>query len=180
MRKRLFIVVLAMLLPACNVPRLAPPGTPTPSATLLPQSTLTLTPTLVASTPSATAVPAATMTASPAAPTGPELACRVLSQSIRNGSKFAPKEHFDISWMIKNTGTAAWEPGIVDLAYAGGTRMYHFQPVPLPHSSPPGDIIALSADMIAPQTPNDYNMIWSLRSGDQYFCRIDVVIRVRQ
>ncbi len=124
-------------------------------------------------------MPGLTITATPAGSTRPELACKVLSQSIKNGSRFTPREQFDISWQIRNTGTATWKPGVVELAYGGGTRMYHYQPVPLTHSSPPGDIIALSADMVAPQTPNDYNMIWALKRGSEFFCRMYVVIRVR-
>ncbi len=178
MRKTVLIVVLAMLLPACNVPLAAPPATPTPiPSTATPQATLTLTPTLI--TPSAAATLGVTSTPTPAGPPRPELACKVLGQSIKNGTKFRPKERFDISWMIRNTGTATWEPGVVELAYAGGTRMFHSQPVPLPHSSPPGDIIALSADMVAPQAPADYNMIWALRRGDEYFCKVNVIILVR-
>ncbi len=179
MRKAILIVVLVMLLPACNAPLVAQPGTPTPIPSIPPQLTLTPTPTLAPVTPSATAIPEVTMTAT-AAPTGPELRCKVLSQSLKNGSKFAPKERFDISWQIQNTGTATWEPGVVMLAYAGGTKMYGSQPVQLKHSSPPKDIIALSADMMAPQTPNDYNMIWALRRGTEFFCQINVVIRVRR
>jgi Ig-like domain from next to BRCA1 gene len=178
MRKTILIVVLTMLLQACNAPRVAPPASRTPIPSIPPQPALTLTPTLAAITPSATAILNVTITATAAGSTRPELRCKVLSQSFRNGSRFAPKERFDISWMIRNTGTATWEPGVVELAYAGGTRMYHYQPVPLPHSSPPGDIIALSADMVAPQAPADYNMIWALRRGNEYFCRVNVTIRV--
>lgn len=80
--------------------------------------------------------------------------------------------------MVRNTGTATWEPGVVELAYAGGTKMYQYQPVQLPHSSPPGDIISLVADMVAPRTPELYTMIWALRRADEYFCRMAVTIRV--
>ncbi len=178
MGKKLFILVLATLLGACQGPFVAPPGTPTPVPSETSQPTPTFTATLAPITPSETAMPEATMTAT-AAPKGPELRCKVLSQSLKNGSRFAPKERFDISWQIQNTGTATWEPGVVMLAYAGGTKMYGSQPVALKHSSPPGDIVALSADMMAPQTPNDYNMIWALRRGTEFFCQINVVIRVR-
>ncbi len=179
MRKTVLIVVLAMLLPACNVPRAAPLATATSiPSTPSPQPTLTFTPTPL--TPSPTATAGVTATATPAGPAGPELACKVLGQSIKNGTKFRPKERFDISFMIRNTGTATWEPGVVELAYAGGTRMFHSQPVPLPHSSPPGDIIALSADMVAPQATADYNMVWALRRGDEYFCKVNVIILVRR
>jgi len=178
MRKTMLIVVLVMLLMACNAPFLAQPGTRTPIPSILPQPTLTLTPTLAPITPSATATLEVTITATPKGSTRPELDCKVLSQSVKNGSKFASKERFDISWMVRNIGTATWEPGVVELAYAGGIKMYQYQPVQLTHSSPPGDITTLSADMVAPKTPNKYTMVWALRRGDEYFCKMYVTIRV--
>ncbi len=179
MRKTILMVLLAMLLPACNAPRLAPVGTATPIPSITPEPSLTFTPTPSPVPPSATTTPGVTVTVTPAGPPRPELDCKVLSQSFRNGSKFKIKARFDISWQIQNTGTATWEPGVVELAYAGGTRMYHFQPVQLKHSSPPGDIVALSADMVAPQAPGDYNMIWALRRGTEYFCKMNVIILAR-
>jgi hypothetical protein len=152
------------------------PITPTPVPSNTPQPTLTLTPTI---TPlPATATPELTVSPTPNGTPRPELRCKVLSQSVKPGSKFRSREQFDISWQIQNTGSATWEPGVVELAYAGGTKMFRYQPVPLPHSSPPGDIIALSADMIAPHTPDTYTMFWSLRRADEYFCRMAVTIKV--
>ena len=178
MRKRILIAVLVMLLPACNAPFVAPPpsATPVPSAT--PQPTLTPTPTLISLTLPATAPVEVTHAAPPKASTRPELACKVLQQSVKYGSKFASKERFDISWMVQNTGNATWEPGVVELAYAGGSKMYQYQPVPLTHSSPPGDITILSAVMVAPRTPDSYTMTWALKRGDEYFCKMNVTISV--
>ncbi len=176
MRKTILVVALAMLATSCSIPLVSQPAAPTPTASITPQPTLTLTPTIAPLTPSATVTLEATAT--PKGTPRPELRCKVLSQSVKSGSKFASKERFDISWQIQNTGSATWEPGVVELAYAGGTKMFRYQPVPLPHSSPPGDIIALSADMIAPHTPDTYTMFWSLRRGDEYFCRMAVTIKV--
>ncbi len=177
MWKRMLIAVVVMLLTGCNVQVVAPPATPTPLPSSTPLPTLTLTPTPA---PSATATLEATVTAAPKASNKPELDCKILSQSIPNGSKFTPRERFDISWQIQNTGSATWEPGAVALVYAGGTRMFLSQPVKLPHSSPPGDIIGLSADMITPVERADYNMIWALRRGDEFFCQINVWVKVRR
>ncbi len=180
MRKIILSVVLVVLLTACNAPFVAQPATQTPIPTVTPQPTLTPEPTLIPITLPTTAAVRATFTASAADSTRPELDCKVLSQSLKNGAKFTPRERFDISWMIQNTGSATWEPGVVELAYAGGNKLYHYQPIQLTHSSPPGDIMTLSADMIAPQTRNDYSMVWALRRGDEYFCRMYVSIRVRR
>ena len=178
MRKTILIVVLIPLLMACNVPFVAQPAARTPIPSIPPQPTLTLTPTLVPITLPTTATLEATIAATPQGSTRPELACKVLSQSVKVGSKFASRERFDISWMVRNTGTATWEPGVVELAYAGGTKMYQYQPVPLTHSIPPRDITILNADMVAPRTPDRYTMIWALRRGDEYFCRMYVTINV--
>lgn len=176
MRKTILILVLTMLPLACKAPLAAQPATPTPFPSDPP--TLTLTPTMPAITPSATATLEVTVPATPKGTPRPELGCKVLSQSVKSGSRLPSRERFDISWQIQNTGTATWEPGVVELAYAGGTKMYVYQPVELPHSSPPTDIIALSADMIAPRTPDVYTMVWALRRGDDYFCKLGVTIKV--
>jgi hypothetical protein len=178
MRKTILIAVLAMLLTACNAPFVAQPDTRTPIPSLPPQSTLTLTPTLAPITPSATATLEVNITPTPEGSTRPELDCKVLSQSVKNGSRFASRERFDIGWMVQNTGTATWEPGVVEFAYAGGSKMYQYQPVQLTHSSPPGDITTLFADMVAPKTPNRYTTVWALRRGDEYFCKVNVTIYV--
>ena len=180
MSKTVLVLALAVLLAACNTPFVAPAPTQTP--TPLPSSTPppTLTPTLtpIPLTLPVTATLHVALGLTRAAPSGPELACKVLQQSVKYGTKVASKERFDITWIIQNTGTATWEPGVVELAYAGGSKMYQYQPVPLPHSSPPHDIIALSAVMVAPRTPDRYTMTWALRRGDQYFCPMKVTINV--
>jgi hypothetical protein len=180
MTKAIIIAVLVTLLVACNTPFVAQPATQTPTPSITPQPTLTLTPgpTLIPLTLPVTAMPEVTVAATPQGSTRPELACKVLQQSVKRGSRFASKERFDISWMVKNTGTATWEPGVMELAYAGGSKMYQYQPVPLTHSSPPGDITILKADMVAPRTPDTYTMFWALRRGDEYFCRMSVTIAV--
>jgi hypothetical protein len=180
MRKTILVAVLVMLLAACNAPLVTQPPTQTPFPSATPQPALALTPTstLIPLTLPVTATLEPHIAATPNGSTRPELACKVLQQSLKKGSKFASKERFDISWMVKNTGTASWEPGVVELAYAGGSKMYQYQPVPLTHSSPPGDIIILNADMVAPRTPDVYTMVWALRRRDEYFCKMSVTISV--
>ena len=175
MRKTLLILVPVMLVMACNAPFIASPATETPIPTSTPLPTLTFTPTLAPVTPSATATLEATITVTPS---GPELACKLLSQSVKNGSKFASRERFSVGWMVMNTGTATWEPGVVEFAYAGGSKMYVYQPVPLTHNSPPGDITTLNADLVAPRTPDTYTTVWALRRGDEYFCKVSIRIKV--
>ena len=178
MSKTMLILVLALLLTACNTPPVAQTATPTPISSIPPQPTLALTPTIASIAASATVTLEVTVAATSKGTTRLELACKVLSQSVKNGTRFAAREGFDISWMVQNTGSATWEPGVVELVYAGGPKMYRYQPVQLPHSSPPGDIIGLSADMVAPRTPNVYTMIWALRRAEDYFCKMAVTIKV--
>jgi hypothetical protein len=177
-RKTLPILMFVVLTMACNAPLLAQLGTPTAIPSTAAQPTPTLAPTLAPSPLPATATVEVTVEATSKAATGPELDCKVLGQSIKNGTKFTARERFDMSWLVQNTGTATWEPGVVEFGYAGGTKMYQYQPVPLKHSSPPGDVTTLYADLLAPKTPNVYTTIWSLRRGDEYFCRVSVTIKV--
>ena len=178
MRKKILIVLPVMLIMACNAPFVAQGATRTPIPTSPPPATLTFAPTLAPVTPSATATLVVTITATPAGPPQPELACKLLSQSVKNGSKFASRERFSIGWMVMNTGSATWEPGVVEFAYAGGSKMYVYQPVPLTHSSPTGDITTLNADLVAPRTPDTYTTVWALRRGDEYFCKVSIRIKV--
>ena len=119
--------------------------------------------------------------AAPASPTaaGPELDCRLNSQFPANGTKYEPRTDFSVRWDVTNTGTAAWDPGTVDLIYTGGTQMYYSPVIPLAQSVAPGQSVTLIVDMKALRNTSSYVTTYALRRGDAYFCRLSVKIYVQ-
>ncbi len=172
------LIAVAILLASCSgpatlAPTLVPTGTATPPPSATPAPTLapeTSTPEAPTETPE---TPTSEGTASP------ELSCKVLSQSVRNGHHFDPRERFTVGWSVRNDGTATWDAGSVDFEYFSGTKMYRFSPEPLPASVAPHTApVALSADMVAPRNPGNYTTIWTLRRGPDAFCRVSLSIVV--
>jgi hypothetical protein len=189
MKHAMIFMVLALLLEACTPPS-TPAPTPTSLPTIVPSDTLEPTPTL---TPTASRTPEPTLPVTPtlifffSLPTAtagtpptpaPELACQLVSQSIRNGTQFHPQEPFSNDWKLSNAGKAPWLPGNVDFAYTGGTKMYLYPAVQLQRNVSPGDTISLNVDMRAPNKPSEYSTFWSLRRGKDYFCRVRLTIEV--
>jgi hypothetical protein len=136
------------------------PATPTPFAlaTVTPTPTITLTPFLGAASG--------------------DLACRVLTQSVRNGVHMEPGERFDVGWKVRNTGQLGWDAGMVYFAYAGGRKMDRDDVYYLPGTVSPGNVAALSASMVAPRKAGGYTTIWSLHRGADRFCRVSLTIYV--
>ena len=147
--------------------------TPEPSLTFA--SALTTTPIFSGtSTPEALSVTPTSEGSSEA-----DLSCKVVSQSVRNGHHFAPKERFSIGWSVRNNGTATWDPDSIDFEYYSGTKMYQFSPVQLQISVAPHDApVTLGADMVAPKNPGRYATVWTLRQGEFDFCHVSVSIQV--
>ncbi len=193
MKHMTVFIALALFLAAC-----APPVTPAPTSTTVP----TVVPSIVPSNtlepaPSPTAAPSRTpeptpsliptlgfvfilptATVGPSPTTAPALACQVLAQSIVNGTEFHPQESFSNDWLFANVGSAPWFPGNVDFAYTGGTRMNLSPVVQLRQNVRPGSTVSLNVDMKAPSKPSDYTTFWSLRQGNNYFCRVKLTISV--
>ncbi len=190
MKHAIVFIVLALFLAACaapSTPAPSPTSPPkTPSAT--PEATLAVTTTLIplntmepeaSATPTATfvfALPSLTPTAQ-GTPV-PELDCQLLSQSVPNGTHFKPKERFDVGWKVTNSGLAGWDPSNVVFAFFGGAKMYSTSSVRLETGVAAGDTTALVADMVAPKNPNKYTTFWGLRRGNQFFCRVSLMIYV--
>ncbi len=181
MKRATVFLVLALFLADCAPQSMAGPLTasaPTmsPSSTLAPSSAPTTTPSIV--------VPSETST--PEAPTPPTaetqlsggLDCKLLSQSVRNGAHFGPRERFDVGWKVRNNGDAAWDPNSVVFTFLGGTKMFRSQVVQLVETVPHGQTVALVADMVAPRQSGKYTTFWTLRSGTEYFCRVSLTINV--
>jgi hypothetical protein len=107
------------------------------------------------------------------------LDCRLDWQSPGNGIEFEPNDSFSVGWKVTNSGTATWDPALVEFAYVGGARLHRFPVEHLLTSVAPGQFVILIADMRAPRNSTTYATYWSLRQGDTYFCRLTVSIYVQ-
>ncbi len=189
MKNAIIFLIVALVLAACVVPSTpAPSPTATSAPTSVPSDTPqpTLSPTAtVSSTPTEILPPTApfffslpTFTPTPLGTPAVALQCQLISQSIADGTEFKARERFDVGWNITNTGTAPWIPGNVDFAYFAGTKMHKYTPVQLPASVASGETVNVVTDMLAPKAQGKYKAIWSLRRGNDYFCRVSVTINV--
>ena len=186
MRNAMVFMALALFLASCAAPSTPIPSptsarTPTPSITAEPALSLTLAPsTTLEPTLSPGPSPSASASSAPSqTPTeSVALDCALLMQSVKNRAHYKSGELFSISWKVRNTGTAGWVSGTIDFTYIAGTRMYQYPLVHLQGTVDPGNIAYLIADMRAPHNPGKYSTTWSLRQGDNYFCRVGLTIYV--
>lgn len=182
---------VAALAVGCDVPRLLPVGpTAIPLDTVVAQTAaaaFTQTQTLITPTETATLTPSptATVTSTPTITLTPflsasagELNCRVLSQSVRNGSHFGRRQDFEMGWKVRNNGAVDWDPGSVDFAYFSGTRMFQAEFLPLPEGVHTGALANLTAGLVSPKKDGTYTTVWALRRGQNRFCRVSVKIIV--
>lgn len=84
-----------------------------------------------------------------------------------------------MQWNVTNTGTAAWDPGTVDLVFVGGTRMFMRSPIALAESVSPGQSVTLAADMKALRNTSSYVTNFALRRGGTFFCVVGIKIFVQ-
>ena len=69
-----------------------------------------------------------------------------------------PNEGFEMSWVIKNTGTCTWTDAY-NVVFDSGERLTptdSFNPIPLGQSVPPGGEMTFSVPMAAPSKPGNY------------------------
>ncbi len=175
MKTMFLLLTLGLLLAACAAPAPTPTGTPTSAPSTTPTLEPTLTSTPVPDTPT---LPPPSLTPSSAGSATGELACKLLMQSVPNGSHFKPKERFDVGWKVRNTGTVRWDPDSIDFTYFRGTNMNQSILVHLTGEVEPGNTVMLYTDLIAPGSPGGYTTIWTLMRGEQDFCHLSVTIHV--
>jgi hypothetical protein len=149
----------------------------TPSATLIPSptatSTQTPTPTLA---PSGSPSPATTITAGTPVTTTRDLA-EWVSQTIADGTVFAPGEAFTITWQLKNVGTSTWSVAYLLRFYSGDT-FGASQEIPLGRVIAPGQILDISIPMKAPTRPGDYRTDWVLANESRSNFKEPVFLKI--
>jgi len=111
--------------------------------------------------------------------TSANFSCQVISVSPANGTRFDPRADFDAVWRIRNNGQRTWDRNSVDFIYDSGDRIHKVAGYDLSSNVRSGDTTNIGADMEAPQNSGTYTTYWTLRVGDNEFCRMSLTINVR-
>ncbi len=161
---------------------LPPTATLAPTATQLPSATLppTVAPTNTLPPPTATNTfipwtPTITNT-----PTPSDYNCTITSVSPASGAQFNKKEEFDAKWVIKNTGTKAWNTNDMDFRYLSGEKMQKYNDIyDLKENVNPDGSITFIVDMIAPDATGTAKTSWGLMLGSRTVCSLNISIVVK-
>ena len=148
---------------AKNSPTPAPvtPETPTPSTPTPEQSPVPTTPGPVV----------ATVIVPPTNATGivNDKAEFVADITVPDGEAHAPNEPFIKTWRLRNAGTTTWTLSYA-LVYVSGDLMSGPASVPMPKEVPPGEIVDISVQLVAPSEAGIFQGFWKLRNtSDQVF-----------
>lgn len=111
---------------------------------------------------------------------GTQYACKLLSQSPKDWTKFKPRHIFDARWTVRNTGTKTWTTSGTDLLYVGGAKMQtHGDLFDLTKSVAPDAKASFVVDMTTPKQPGYYTAYWGLANGSQVFCKFYLIVSVK-
>jgi hypothetical protein len=131
---------------------------PTPTETQLPPTaTATVAPMATVSTP-ATNAPISVATAVPC-DTG-----LFVSETIPDGTSYAPGAKFTKTWTIKNVGTCTWSTSY-KVVFISGEEMDAKESYALPKAVAPMESITISIDMTAPSKSGEYRGDWRLQNA---------------
>jgi hypothetical protein len=172
-------------------PSLTPTLTPLPTWTPV---TLSPTPTFVFALPTVTALPTWTPlpgmifqipggggnsnATSESLFTGKEWTCAIRDKNPAMGAIVAPGASFYVSITLFNNGTRAWPKNSVDFRYRSGLRNDGKPIQDFPRTVASGSEITLQFLLTAPDKPDIYNTVWSLKVGRRFFCGVKYSFKV--
>lgn len=176
---RVALLISLFLLAACSAPT---PPTPAPTQDLNPIRTevaatvLAQVPQLCALTPTVTPLPTqtptVTRTVSPTVTTtqvvgsltpGASTADRAkyVSQTVSDGTRFAPGASFNMTWRLQNVGTSTWTTAY-RLRFYSGDPFGAPREIAIDREVPPNDFIEITIPMKAPAKAGEYRSDWVL------------------
>jgi hypothetical protein len=173
----IIMLLLGMLLSACNFPMAAPPtqapevGEPGPDEPAPPQQEPTAvppqpTPEPPTPVPPTQAPPPTEPAPSPTA--GPEgcidSASFIADVTIPDGTTIITGNAFTKTWRLRNTGTCTWTSSYA-LVFSHGDQMGGAPAVPFTGVVSPGSAVDLSVDLVAPGSAGTYQGFWKLRNN---------------
>jgi len=96
--------------------------------------------------------------------------------TIPDNTNIAAGSSFVKTWRVRNDGTCSWGSNgyaLRSLVFYNGDHLGMFNSIALPGEVPPGSVVDLSVNMIAPQNPGVYRSEWMLSIvGDPYGPRL--------
>jgi uncharacterized protein YraI len=119
----------------------------------------------------------------PPPPTTSGYGCTLVSQSPADNTTFGQGASFTTTWVLKNTGSVAWDDNATDLGYVGaynnirlhtGPDLYDFNTV-----VNPGSTFNFSVPMLTPYGAGQYGEMWQIQSGGTVICQFYVYITVQ-
>ena len=152
---------------------LLPPPSRTPTATLPPTGTPTESP-----TPTETFVFILPTSTKPFEPYQAGSQCELVALTPNN-PVLAPRQIFETTWTLKNTGDELWVDKNIDFKYTSGTDMHRADLYDLPKSVSPDDQVAITVPMFAPREPGTYTSTWELVRKQGTLCKVSVTIIVK-
>jgi hypothetical protein len=88
----------------------------------------------------------------------------LMSESVVSGTTVKQGEGFTQTWVIKNTGSCAWN-GNFKLTFVGG-EMFGFDTTKIRQDVEPGNSLTISLDMVAPGSSGSFSTSWQLAADD--------------
>jgi hypothetical protein len=93
----------------------------------------------------------------------------VADLSVPDGEAHAPNEPFVKTWRLKNVGTTTWTTAYA-LVFISGALMSGPASLPMPKEVPPGEMVDISVQLIAPPETGIIQGFWKLRNAsDEVF-----------
>jgi uncharacterized protein YraI len=132
--------------------------------------------------PVVAAPPAPPTVAATAIPPVSGSSCTLVSQTPADGTQVTIGQPFNTTWVVKNTGSNAWDQNNVDIAYVGaynnvqmhsGSDLYD-----LTANVNSGATYNFTVSMIAPFNAGNYGEMWQVQQGSQVLCQFYVYITV--
>lgn len=152
LRTEIAATVLAQCAQVCALtpsPTTPPTETPTPTETQSAEPTLS--PTVLSGTPGSA--------------TGDQ--AKWVSQTIADGTRFAPNETFTMTWRLQNVGTTTWTEGY-RLRFYSGELFGAPREIALDRDVAPNEAIDISIAMKAPAQTGRYRSDWVMSTGTLY------------
>jgi hypothetical protein len=125
-----------------------------------------------------------TVPALPGASDTPGVPCdkvTFVSETIPDGTDFAPSAAFTKTWRVRNTGTCTWNTSYA-IVFDHGDSLSAPAAVAFPGVVAPGQEVDLSLNMTAPASPGTFESFWKFRNAsgvifvtNPFSAKIDVV-----
>jgi hypothetical protein len=102
-----------------------------------------------------------------------------ISETVEDGTDFAPNENFTKTWRLKNDGTCTWNTNY-KLVFVDGDQMSGPPNKNLAQSVAPGEQVDISVELKAPGSGGSYKGFWKIADdkGQYYVHNIWVEIEV--